>query len=226
MSSYVPTYHIPSPAAQIRDGLREMKHDKWGWIIYRCTYSDDSAWVRFRHIIEENSRRAIAESDAPEIADSLQWTFVEDRATLDSASRESLRARFRAWATAPETISSEQPRAEDISSFALAGVPRYHYFIQVDEEALRSVADDPQGHGHVNFVYADWEPLSAVVPGYENSEEAAEDMHEPIDGCRDEDVGWMKISSHMIGPDFYDIMSGLPDVWHACYRRPPAIVHV
>ncbi|KAK1764214.1 hypothetical protein QBC33DRAFT_547513 [Phialemonium atrogriseum] len=43
----------PSPESQIRDWLRRIKHDKWGWVIYRCTYSDDAAWARFKQMIEQ-----------------------------------------------------------------------------------------------------------------------------------------------------------------------------
>ena len=28
--------------------LRRLKHDKWGWVIYRCTYGDDEAWSQFQ----------------------------------------------------------------------------------------------------------------------------------------------------------------------------------
>ena len=58
-------------------------HDKWGWVIYRTTYDDDEGWTCFKQLITQQSLTNIAESKAPEIADSLEWMFVEDRATLD-----------------------------------------------------------------------------------------------------------------------------------------------
>jgi hypothetical protein len=69
----------------------------------------------------------------------------------------------------------------------------------------------------VNFVDANWKPLSERFPA-EGGE--GDESHEPIDGCREENVGWMKIAAFMVGPDFYDAMSGFPDVWYSFYQRP------
>jgi hypothetical protein len=80
---------------------------------------------------------------------------------------------------------------------------------------------DVHGEGCVNFVDANWKPLSERLPaeGREGDESC-----EPIDGCREENVGWMKIASFMVGPDFYEVMSGFPDVWYSFYQRPPEAV--
>jgi len=218
---------LPSPTQNIQDSLRALKHDKWGWVIYRCTYGDDEAWNRFKQIINQRSRKIIAESDTPEAADSLEWTFVEDRAALDGASRDQLRARFKTWAA--DAVRTEQPRADDHGTF---GIPRYSFFIQVDHSALESVIDealqtseiqDMLGEGYVNFVDANWMPLSERFPADEGGE--CDELHEPIDGCREENVGWMKMASFtIVGPDFYDTMSGFPDVWYSFYQRPPETV--
>lgn len=202
-----------------------MKHDKWGWVIYRCTYDDDDAWTRFKQSINQQSRETIARSDTPEAGDSLEWTFVEDRGTLDGASRDQLRARFKAWAA--DAIRTEQPRAEDDRTF---GIPRYNFFIQVDQAALRDVVyeaplppeKDVHGQGYVNFVDANWEPLSERLP---TGAREVDELYEPIDGCREEDVGWMKIALNMVGPYFYEAMTGFPDVWYAFYQRPPETLY-
>lgn len=33
--------------------LRRLKHNKWGWVIYRCTYGDDKAWAKFQKIFND-----------------------------------------------------------------------------------------------------------------------------------------------------------------------------
>lgn len=66
-----------------------MRHDKRGFLIYRCTYAaDDAAWDRFKQIIKERSHQHIVESDVPEVVNSPEWTFVEDRTTWEGASKE------------------------------------------------------------------------------------------------------------------------------------------
>ena len=99
---------LPSAHRNILDGLTKLNHDKWGFVIYRCTYKNDQDWARFKQLVHDRTKQLIAESDTPEIADSLEWTFVEERATLDGASRPQLRERFNTWAEKAYAI--EQPR--------------------------------------------------------------------------------------------------------------------
>lgn len=89
---------MASPTRNIQDDLLSRKHDRRGWVIYRCTYGDNEAWARFQQIIHQRSRQTMAASDTPEAADGLEWTVVEDRGALDGASRDQLRACFQTWA--------------------------------------------------------------------------------------------------------------------------------
>jgi hypothetical protein len=137
-------------------------------------------------------------SDAPEVADKLEWTFVEDRAALDGASRTQLRERFKQWAA--QAIFTEQPRAQaQAQEDPTFGIPRYDYFIQVDEEALQSVLAAPKndisGKGFVNFVDARWKPLG---DRYSDNDD---EKFDPIDGCTEENVGWIRIAAMMIDTD-------------------------
>lgn len=220
---------LPSDERVLFNYLRGNNLDKWGWVIYRCTYDDDEGWTRFKQHIIQRSRAEIAESDTPELADSLEWTFVEDRVTLDSASRAQLRSRFNQWAL--EALKAEQPRAEN-QRWGTWGLLRYNYFIHVDDGALKSVVDEPPqlpedmcGEGYVNFVQADWKPFSEKAYNTRDVIGVEEDEgYEPIDGCTEENVGWMKISSRMVGTYFYQVMMD-PDAWYVFYKRPEEIVY-
>ena len=87
-----------SPERALLQLLDKSKHDKWGYVIYRCTYKNDQDWDRFKQLVHTRFQEYIAKSDTPQIAESLEFTFVEDRATLDGASRGQLRKRFNEWA--------------------------------------------------------------------------------------------------------------------------------
>ncbi|PGH05805.1 hypothetical protein GX51_02778 [Blastomyces parvus] len=207
----------PSHAESIRDSLRDFKHDKWGWVIYRCTYGDDKAWAQFQQIVTERSRKRLAEPDVPaEVANSVEWTFVSDPTTLDGASRDQLRARFSAWAA--EAEKSEQPRAGGKQPYWMRS-QRYMYFIQVDEESLRSVVegdpDDIMDGSWVHIVRAD----DPDDPDFNGRAEAGEEDDEEV-----EDESWMMIAADMIGPDFYDVLGGGSDSWYAFYSPPPGFV--
>ncbi|KAI7483805.1 hypothetical protein KC351_g4901 [Hortaea werneckii] len=213
---------LPSPQRIVLNTLEHMKHDKWGFVIYRCTYRDDAAWDRFKHIVFENTRKEMQASDAPQLADKLEWTFVEDRTALDGASRVELRKRFNQWAA--QAYPTEQPRAQAQSQEAPTfGIPRYNYFIQVDEEALQSVLaapkNDPSGVGFVNFVDARWTPMGDQ---YSDNED---DRFESIDGCTEENVGWMGIATMMIDSEWYDAAFDFAGGgWYVYYLRPPKVV--
>lgn len=160
----------------------------------------------------------------PEVANSLEWTFVSDRASLDGASRDQLRVHFRAWAV--EAEKAEQPRAAvDDGGDSTTKSQRYTYFIEVDEEALRSVADadldDPLDEGWVNIVRC-----GACDLGPEARERERERENIPVEDVEgDGDEGWMTIASHMVGPDFYNAIGHLPQDWYTFYTPPPGLVY-
>ncbi|PGH18382.1 hypothetical protein AJ79_00449 [Helicocarpus griseus UAMH5409] len=201
--------------------MRHFRHDKRGWVIYRTAYGDDEAWERFKQNVIERSRRRLAKPGVPpELADALEWTFVSDRATLEGASVDQPRHRFRDWAI--RARKTEQPRAPADVDRDWNGErsPRYSFFIQVDEEGLHTAAyadlSDPFDSGWVNLVRADED--------IDSSRNSAGLIDETEHGEEDEDEGWMMIAAYMIGPDFYDAIDQWPDTWYAFYTPPPGLV--
>jgi hypothetical protein len=218
-----------SPQSAIRDDLAVLPIDKWGWVIYRCTYAEDETWAWFRARVEAKSRKSIAKSDAPEIANRLEWTWVEDAASLDGASTAALRERFRAW-TSDEV--ARQP-----GDYQSAVIPRFRYFVKIDQDVLHSLAESMSLETHMpenaflKFVDGNWTPSHTITTEGQQAEEQdsddfwwKEEPLEPIDGCTEEDVGWMRIAPHMISADFYDVLSGDENHWITLYERPPNIV--
>ncbi|KAH6629735.1 hypothetical protein C7974DRAFT_359712 [Boeremia exigua] len=209
-------YRTNTPSSQVclRESLALLPFDKWGWVIYRCSYADDKVWAQFRTRIESKSRRDIAESDAPEISDSLEWKWVEDRATLDGASTAALRDRFRAWVV---NEVAQQPADQDFGD-----VSRLRYFIKIDEEVMQSLPGFLEkrwsAEAFVKIVKADWEPLCEEF-------DHEKDIYEPIEGCTEKDVGWMRIAPEMVNAEFYYALDGYEPAWDDMfYQRPPHIV--
>ncbi|KAH7371728.1 hypothetical protein BKA66DRAFT_182169 [Pyrenochaeta sp. MPI-SDFR-AT-0127] len=210
-----------SAHSNIRDDLVILPTDKWGWVIYRCSYADadNETWAQFRTRVEARSREDIAQSDAPEIAQRLEWTWVEDRTTLDGASTAALRKRFRAW-TADEV--AQQP-----GDYQPSDVSRFRYFIKIDKEVLQNLAGFLEkgwsSDAFVKIVDAEWEPSSAIAVGGQQAEE--QDVFEPINGCTEKNVGWMRIAPNMINAEFYNALDGDENAWDdQFYKRPPSIL--
>ncbi|KFY13030.1 hypothetical protein V491_06550 [Pseudogymnoascus sp. VKM F-3775] len=198
--------------------LRRLKHDRWGWVIYRCTYGDDEAWAQFQKLINDRSRKDMARREfPPEVANSLKWTFVSDQSLFDGASRDQLRQHFHAWTK--EAEKSEQPRGVDVDGKEYYVASRYQYFIQVDEEVLRTTVDvDPYDNldwGWVNLVRC-WDQDLDLDWREEGREHVDEE---------DGDEGWMQIAAHMVGADFYEAIGASPEYWYAFYTPPPGLTY-
>lgn len=146
-----------SPEAKIQWINRD---DRWGWVIYRCSYAKefDGAWDDLKRRIQRGMRESIAKSDAPGIADTMDFIFVEDPA-LEGVSVEELRSRFQVWAR------DENLPDYDLDSTQGSRGSRYEFFLKVDGEGL--------WNGYVGLAQAwtdspeDWVKVraSAVAPG-------------------------------------------------------------
>jgi hypothetical protein len=222
---------IPSDDRLVLEDLKRLKHDKWGYVVYRCTYKDDAAWDAFKRTIHEQTQEDFKDSDTPELAEYLEWTFVEDRATLDGASIPQLRERFNQWAA--KAVVAENPRAQQNQNHdrptAVSG--RYSCFIHVDEAALQSMMAGPEriSYGeptYVNFVDALWDPMGDQYHDghcYDPDDELNEVL-DPIDGCVEENVGWMRVEVGLAFSAYLYMGTGDSVHWYLYYRRPPGVL--
>ena len=149
----------------------------------------------------------------PEVANSLEWTFVSDQSLFDGASRDQLRQHFRVWAT--EAEKSEQPRAVDGEKRWTA--LRYMYFIQVDEEVLQTTTVDVDPYDSL-----DWGWVNLVCCSDEDFDLERMEMDREHVEVEDGDEGWMQIAAHMVGPCFYDAIGA---EWYTFYTPPPGLVY-
>lgn len=84
----------------------------------------------------------------------------------------------------------------------------------------------------MNFVDGWWKPLSEVYanePDPDTRQEMMEELQqedrlEPIDGCVEENVGWMMLDTIDVEVEFYNFIWEFPEnTWDLCYQRPPVI---
>ncbi|KAI0105107.1 hypothetical protein GGR51DRAFT_520916 [Nemania sp. FL0031] len=179
---------------------------KWGWVVYRTCYKPefDTAWDIVKSMTEEKARRRVAQSDAPDIASKMDWVFVEDRDTLENASRDELKRRFKDWARAENS-------GWDIDKEKYSYGSRYGFFIQVDEPALLSIATGsdayPAGEG------SNGGPYVKLVRAYDDAA-ATESLEDGED--------WMKIHIGTLHLDFYVELDN-NEAWYTFYTSPNSI---
>ncbi|CAH0058194.1 unnamed protein product [Clonostachys solani] len=127
--------HKSSPERSIQRQIAAGNIDKWGWVVYRTAYQPelDAAWATLQRLVLESLRECVAESDAPEIADRVDWVFVADL-ELEGASLDELKRRFRACARvdAPCDLDTYEPGTSRGS--------RYDFFVQAEPMPLCSAA--------------------------------------------------------------------------------------
>lgn len=179
-------------ADRIERHLAHDKHTKWGFVIYRCTYESDSDWTEALSRLRESTESRLEFYNGMDMLENMLFTIIEDQQTLDQASTSTIREHFKQWIqTAPQREQGGDSLPGDSA--------RYKYCISIDAESLQSILGGSLD-GFVNIISAYWLPTRERLLQF-----AAEHPHrrvnlnprvpvkEPIEGCTEPDVGWMKV---------------------------------
>ncbi|KAI7183420.1 hypothetical protein KC343_g12538 [Hortaea werneckii] len=163
---------------------------------------------------------------------SLEWIFLEDCEIFDNATTDFLREHFNQWKSAK--LQREQQRATRPTETMLLKTPRYRYFIRVNREALDSVLSapgnwdaDPESTA-TGWVHVVDSICTAEMDDVDSDTEECDMLNldfEPIEDCRREDVGWMKVATRSICTELYSLMDD-PEMWRVIYKRPPEMAVV
>lgn len=208
----------------------------WGFVIYRCDYSDDSLFDRFITCIRDNAEtwhQEFQQDRTTGLPIYPQWTIVQDREGLDKATKDQVRQRFVEWRDGL-SVKRDGPGADHrITPY----LPRFEYCVHVGRDSLDSLIAHEQapraGQNKyevppVLFAIVRAEQMLAGLPeGYDSDEEDAEDgdlanVMSPIEGCTDDDVGWMYApANHWV--TLYEELHN-DEAWYYMYTRPPGIV--
>ncbi|GKZ24255.1 hypothetical protein AbraCBS73388_011059 [Aspergillus brasiliensis] len=199
--------------------LNQDKFKTWGFVIYRCTYQSDSDWEKFMVRLHKRVEEFLRFYNGLDLLGSFAPTVLEDR-SFEGAMVVSLRENFNKWAM---TAVVEEQEIDPSKLLHLKN-GRYRFFIMVDQEALDSIlstSEDGLDGGFVRLVNAEWKPEEL------DEEELAErggppPEEEPLEGCTEEDVGWMKVRWRGSQVPGYEQL-GDSFMWDLYYSRPPVI---
>jgi len=84
-------------ADRIERQLQQDNHKIWGWVIYRCTYSSDTAWAEFISRVQSHIRESLRLLNGLDMMESLDYHVFEDRAVFDAATPVTVREHFTQW---------------------------------------------------------------------------------------------------------------------------------
>ncbi|KAH9205867.1 hypothetical protein DL95DRAFT_451040 [Leptodontidium sp. 2 PMI_412] len=115
-------------------GMKISSFPKFGFVIYRCTDSNNAAWTELLSLIKQEAQACIKKLGPGRdwLGTHLEWTIVEDP-TLDGVSQEEVKGRFDRWS---DEIVDESERT---STNILRWLPRFNFCVVVDEKCLASM---------------------------------------------------------------------------------------
>lgn len=116
-----------------------MRHENaqaWGFVFVRCTYTSDARWKKFLAAVEHKALEQLKSvNEIPYAKDFLQriWKFttVEEKDKLANATLSEASVAFQEWVRSDGAPILPEGRGY--------GIPRWQYYIYVNEESIESV---------------------------------------------------------------------------------------
>lgn len=217
----------PDEIDHIRDTI-ELKHTKWGFVIYRCTYSSDEQWSLLVDSLRQNVTNSLARRDALDLLETFVLDVREDRTVLDGASVDKIRNLFQTWllsdgkAECPDSQRGFFLRHGTPEQMVIPLSARYLNCVHVDADALASVVASLEGGGGYPFVNVVDGMTGLLEPPPKYEEDEDEDEEGP---------GYMRVHFEGLMPSIYGQLDDLErfkstlrdgdpmDIWlgGACY---------
>lgn len=142
--SFEPSKHGPilgsksNRADELDRFLQSDGFKTWGFVIYRCTYENDSDWYKFMTLLRNKTINNLKAYNGLDLLNEFAPTVLENR-QFEGASATSLSLHFREWAA--NAMYEEQVITPSEGVYVQSA--RYRFFVMVDQEALKSVLSAP-----------------------------------------------------------------------------------
>lgn len=219
----------------------------WGFVIYRCDYSNNDLFDRFITCLREEAERYHQRAKQDRTTGLyLRWTIIDDRDSLDGATKDEVRERFVVWRDGLSVEREGEGADHRVTRF----LPRFEYCIHIGKDSLDSLRAHEEALAAAAASSGQQESVSASPPvffalvramqrpeglpeGYdpnkaEKEEEEDDDDYDvdhandppAVEGSTEDDVGWMYVKVR----DWVALYEELHDqAWYILYTRPPAI---
>ncbi|KAL2004628.1 hypothetical protein VTN00DRAFT_3364 [Thermoascus crustaceus] len=213
----------------IEDSITDDKLKKnvsWGFVVYRCTYSDDGAWQQMLQLIRDGVKSSLEAEGRMDLLPRHELIVMDDKARFDGATSHEIRDQFHRWVAdemmnrlaepkEPDREAMLRSRPDDPGPEWFLGA-RYNFCLFVDNICLESL--EKMRRPVVKLLWKQWgprEPNEREYPVHPDWEDGETDEEE-------EDVGWM----YMAVTDYvewYDLFHE-PEHWYDAYSRPPSMI--
>lgn len=177
----------------IIQGMQQTGFQKWGFLVYRCTYSDDEAWLRYVQYIRDKTIANLDHLGQRFLLEKyLDIQVVEDRNQLDGASKSQVRSLFADWA---ENHRQTEQGGPGMASRCAKMIPRFNYCVYVDQACLDTLLAhevwqrEREEGGHKRELPP--RVVCAIIDTDCEPEGEGQEGYEPVEGCTRYFPGWM-----------------------------------
>lgn len=206
-------------------GMQQTGYHKWGFIIYRCTYSDDEAWLRYVQYIKDKTISSLDLMGQQFLLEKyLDFPVIEDRYQLEGASKSVVRTLFAEQAERDR--QKDQGGPGTATPFAKM-IPRFNYCVYVDQLCLDTLlAREKWEHEREQGQHQQGLPprvICAIIDTDCEPDGEGEDGYEPVEGCTRWFPGWMYCRADFLASlydrlHFEELTEG-----YKSYERPPSV---
>ncbi|KAJ1326056.1 hypothetical protein MN608_09258 [Microdochium nivale] len=192
---------------------------KWGFVVLRGVYDNDAEWATFISLYKANVADELHGFGLEdELGPHLEWTVIEDRATLENAPKDAVRARFLEWVN---TRSVERDGEGAEAPWLVKSLPRFRYCLYIDELCFSTLSAVPVKEavkggncrltkGKIIIIDGTFGNRDIDNEPYPDEEDEDSDDcdggWEPVEGNTEYDVGWAYIN--VLGPvELYSLLS-------------------
>ena len=211
--------------SRIIQGMQQTGHHKWGFVVYRCTYSDDEAWLRYIQYIKDQTIATLDFYGQQFLLEKyLDIPVVEDPQQLDGASKPHVRALFAERAERDRQTENGGPGS---ATFFGKMMPRFNYCVYVDKACLDTLLAleewnrEREQSGHQMEM-----PPSVVCAVIDTDCEPGgegEDGYESVEGCTRYFPGWMYSAADKLTTLYNRLHIQELTSDEQCYERPPGV---
>ncbi|WQF84627.1 hypothetical protein CDEST_09641 [Colletotrichum destructivum] len=204
-------------------------YHRWGFVVYRCAYGDDDLWNRYIEQLKKNVHDELVRARRAELLEKyLDWIIIEDRDTLDNASKTAVRKHFNGWVKEKVAEAGLQP-------ISLQMITLFRYCLYIDQKCLDTLEAFQKSEGEPfaqDPIMIHWRPPMVLVLVDRLWTRSLKGVpkkqwgHPRIEGSSKYYVGWLyKRALSMVAT--YSELSGNWDLDqpydNVDYARPPAI---
>ncbi|KAG5929742.1 hypothetical protein E4U42_004669 [Claviceps africana] len=193
----------------------ELRDSVWGFVIYRCSDGDQSAWEHMLHDIRSEVQECLRFYVREDLLPLHDLHVIDDPALYGATSHE-VRDHFHSWVAEDIKFRLPPKVTELATEDAMWMNPRYLYCLFADDICLESMRYPGTNSPVVKILDKSWGPLSPEKRNYK----VAAPFHDGVTEEIEEDVGWMYLPL-----DYYMWKyEGLArNDWYTTYMRPPYI---